>query len=95
MRGHTELDLVFQFVIEQQHIEHDQLHDDTMPELVHLRLDDGCVGASLRQLWHGLFLLGSIYTWDRRRSSSRELPRLCPANHDQHDDHADMRELWM
>lgn len=95
MRGNTELDLVFQFVIEQQHIEHDQLHDDSMPKLVYLRLDDGCVGASLRQLWHGLLLLGAIYTRNRRGSCRRELPRLCPANHDQHDDHADMRELRM
>lgn len=95
MRGNTELDLVFQFVIEQQHIEHDQLHDDPMPELVHLRLDDGCVGASLRQLWHGLFLLGAIHARSRGSGLGRELPRLCPANHDQHDDHADMRELRM
>ena len=95
MRGYTELDLVFQFVIEQQHIEHDQLHDDTMPKLVHLRLDNGCVGACFRQLWHGLFLLDAIGTRHRRRGSSRELSRLCPADNDQHNHHADMRELWM
>jgi hypothetical protein len=40
------------------------------------------VGACLRQLWHGLFLLGAIGTWHRRRGSSRELPRLCPADND-------------
>ena len=69
--------------------------NNSMPKLVHLRLDDGCVGASLRQLWHGLLLLGAIYTRNRRSSCRRELPRLCPANHDQHYDHADMRELRM
>ena len=81
--------------VEYDNVEHDNVDNNSVPCLVYLHLDYGLMVARLRQLWRRVFLLGAIDSWYRGRGSSRELPRLCPANHDQHDDHADMRELRM